>query len=240
MQVGCVAQRRDEPQAHFLAPSASHCAIGLGVGLAAGPAPASGWRPRRRCRRRGSCRPGSSSHRPGCRTSSRCRAKPGPTSLVSTAWQAMQPFLFSSGQCRRRIRAWQRGVAAGAGRRAGWPCGVGTVLRADDAVLLGQVAVRIARVSPAGTRRAVGFDRAVLHARRALHVGLARLAARPHRVVGGHAVAVGQQRLRLGHGGVAEHEVVGHDAAEVEQEGGDGIDLVGRQRLRASSRAWRG
>ncbi|MCY1509017.1 hypothetical protein D9M68_433460 [compost metagenome] len=48
---------------------------------------------------------------------------------------------------------------------------------------------------------------------------------------GGAAVAVGHAGLHLADVLVGQREVVGHDAAEVQHVGGDGVHVVGRQRL---------
>jgi hypothetical protein len=55
--------------------------------------------------------------------------------------------------------------------------------------------------------------------------------AGPQGVGGGHAVAVGHALLHFGDVLVGQREVVGHHVGQVEQEGGDGVDLVGLERL---------
>ena len=140
----------------------------------------------------------------------------------------------ATGAARRGLRC-GRGSGHGDSRGVGrWrPCGVGAALRAHGPLLFGQVAVVVTGV--VGQERGhLRLGGAVGHARRRLHVGPAAVAhalARPQAMVGGLAVAVGQPRLGLGDGGVRQHEVVGHDAAHVQQVGGDGVDLFGAQRL---------
>ena len=107
------------------------------------------------------------------------------------------------------------------------------MLRPDQALLLGQVAVVVAgMVRQEGGH--LGLTRAVLHAGHRLHVRLAAIAhasARPQTMVGRHAVAVGHALLGLGHGGVRQHKVIRHDARQVEQIVHHAVDLVGGQGL---------
>ena len=97
-----------------------------------------------------------------------------------------------------------------------------------------------------GVLRVVGQRRgdhdfllAVLHARHVLDVGCAAVTdaalglrgARPHAVVGGHAVAVGHALLHFADVLVAQLEIGRHHFGQVQQVGKDRVDLVRIERL---------
>ena len=98
------------------------------------------------------------------------RGRPGPTSFASTAWQAVQPFLASRPAAAgawpwRRAPPAPAGGGAAGGRVVSAPCCAPTM-----AVLLGQVAVRVA--GEVGRKEASLLDLALRHARRACTSGL--------------------------------------------------------------------
>ena len=140
---------------------------------------------------------------PGPRSWRPCRGRSGTGAAAASCVMrgCRQPRAAGGGRGRAAARSRPR--AAG---------GVGAVLRADRAVLLGQVAVRVAR--EVGQERShLGSAAQSFMQATALTSGLPPL---PRSLPGhrpwsrGHAVAVGQQLLRLGDVGVGQHEVVGH------------------------------
>ena len=130
--------------------------------------------------------------------------------------------------CRRNRHS--TGLRQRRGRRR--LAGVGALLRTDRAVLFGQIAMRVAR-EVRQERRQLDLLRAVLHARNRLHIGLALAQTRawPQGMVGGRAVAVGQQLLHVGDVLIRQGEAVGHHATHVQDVGRDGVHLLGGQRL---------
>ena len=123
-------------------------------------------------------------------------------------------------RCRLRSAAhWRRG------RRLG---GVGAAHRPDHAVLLLDVAVRVAR--KVGQERADGgLHRAVLHAGHVGHIALA--IGFPQRLVEHHAVAVGHALLHIGNVLVAQGEIGRHHLGQAQDVGQHAIHLVGLERL---------
>jgi hypothetical protein len=159
-----------------------------------GSARAWGSRPTRRCRRPDLAGQVATAW-PACFLAMSVNA--GPTSLLSMAWQAVQLCLFKQAplvraRCAGWV-AWPLRRRASGNRVAGGARGVGAALRPDGAVLLGQVAV--------GVARKVGQNEATWarpHSRSCRRWPARRAWAWPpsslpgHRAcLGGHAVAVG-------------------------------------------------